>query len=77
MYIINRPIKELFLNLVSETEKTIKICSPYIKQGIVDEIYKAKKETAHISVVTKVNLMDFYRNTSYISALKLILEQFG
>lgn len=77
MHIINKPIRDLFFSLVSDAEKSIKISSPYIKHSIADEIYQIKRANVHVSVVTKVNLMDIYKSASDISALKLIHERSG
>jgi len=43
MKVIKTPWKKEFLNLVQQTEKTIKITSPFVKENICDDILNIKK----------------------------------
>jgi phosphatidylserine/phosphatidylglycerophosphate/cardiolipin synthase-like enzyme len=75
--VINTPVYNDFFNLVQSSEKNIKLCSPFIKNEIVDEIYKTKKDNCEVAVVTNVNLMSMYKRSSDIGALRLILKNGG
>lgn len=77
MKIINKPIKDMFFDLVSTSSKSIKLCAPYIKHGVVDDMLKLKRNGCALSVVTKINLENFYKNSSDISAIKTIQENSG
>lgn len=77
MKIINEPVRDMFFDLVSTASKSIKLCAPYIKYGIVDELFKLKKNDCRLSVVTKINLMNFYKKASDISAIKAIQVNCG
>ena len=39
MEVLNYPIADLFMNLVRESTDEIKLCSPFIKESIINEIY--------------------------------------
>ena len=75
--IYNTPMYNNFFNLAESSEDNIKLCSPFIKNEIVDEIYKTKKDNCRVTVVTNVNLMSMYKRSSDIGALRFILENGG
>ena len=77
MNIINEPIREMFFEMVSTASESIKLCAPYIKYSVIDELLKSKKKTSNLSVITKINLMNFYKSSSDISAIKAIQENCG
>lgn len=77
MKIINEPVRDMFFEFASKASKSIKLCAPYIKHSIVDELYRVKAPNCHLSVITKINLMNFYKNASDISAIRAIQENRG
>jgi len=77
MQIIKSPWKDLFLKLVSSSEKSIKFTVPYIKRNIVDDIYNIKKSSTTLSLITSFKLMNFYTGASDLTALEHILNGNG
>ncbi|MEW6623383.1 MAG: phospholipase D-like domain-containing protein [Bacillota bacterium] len=75
--ILNAPFYEEFFSLVEASKDQIKLCSPFIKSEIVDEIYKTVNDNCVISVVTNVNLMSLYKRSSDVNALNTILQNGG
>jgi HKD family nuclease len=75
--ILNDAIYDIFMNLVENTEKEIKICAPFIKTSIVDDILTYKKQNVNITTITNVKLMSFYRKVLDIEALSKILISNG
>ncbi|MDD3899291.1 MAG: phospholipase D-like domain-containing protein [Syntrophomonadaceae bacterium] len=74
--LLNTSSYDLFLNLINSCKVNIKLCSPFIKRGIVDRIYE-NADTSDISVITNVNIMSLYKKSSDVSALRTILLNGG
>ena len=72
--IINKPFFNNFLELVAESSASIRLCSPYIKQDIVQAIYANKEPNVKISVLTEIKLDSFLRGASDIKAIDTFLE---
>lgn len=77
MEIIKTPWKEKLISLVKESEKSIKISSPFIKENICREIFDAKKKGVSFDLVTCFNLSNAYTGALDLSALTLILQNKG
>lgn len=75
--ILNDAIYDKFMNLVENTEKEIKLCAPFIKTSIVNDIYTYKKRNVNITTITNVKLMSFYRKVLDIEVLSKILYSNG
>lgn len=75
MKIINVPLYDIIFGLIESSKYSIKLCSPFIKSEIVDQIYKTAKDYCEISVITNVNLMSMYKKSSDIDALNTILHR--
>lgn len=71
--IINRPFFNDFMELAADSKSSIKLCAPFIKKDIVDELYSVKKSTSKVEVLTNINLASFHRKASDVSAFKTIL----
>lgn len=72
--IINKHINEIFYNLVSDSKSTIKLCAPYVKQDIVNNVYANKRENVKIDVISNFSMPNFYKRSSDIEAFKTIIE---
>lgn len=77
MKIIKTPWKEEFISLVESSEQSIKICSPFVKFKVVEELYKHKNENTQFSLVTNFNLENFHKNVSDLGAMRYILDKNG
>lgn len=72
--IINKPINDLFYNLVSDSKKSIRLCAPYVKKDIVNNIYKNKTKNVKINFISNFSIPNFYKKSSDIEAFKTIME---
>lgn len=77
MRILNTSIYNEFLNLVGSAQSNIKLCSPFIKNDMVNQIYENINTGCSISLITNVNLMSFCKKSSDINALGTILRNGG
>ena len=75
--ILNDPIYDKFMNLVENANKEIKLCSPFIKTNIINDILAYKKQNVKISTITNIKLMSFYRKVLDIEALSKIINSNG
>jgi len=72
--ILNKPIYDMFTELVGISKNNIKLCAPFVKQDIISDIYSHKNEKCSLSVVTNINLMSFLKKSSDVNALNMILK---
>lgn len=71
--VINKPFFNDFLSLAAGSQRSIKICAPFIKADVMNALYSAKKTDVRVDVLTNINLASFYRKASDISALNAVL----
>ncbi|WP_446898920.1 phospholipase D-like domain-containing protein [Clostridium sp. LBM24168] len=73
--IINKPINDRFYNLVSNSKSTIKLCAPYVKKNIVNNIYdNIKGNNVKIEFISNFSMPNFYKRSSDIEAFKIAIE---
>lgn len=75
--ILNDAIYDEFMNIVENTDKEIKLCAPFIKTSIINDILTYKKQNVNITTITNIKLMSFYRKVLDIQALSKILNSNG
>ncbi len=75
--ILNCAIYDEFMKLVENTNNEIRLCAPFIKTSIVNDILTYKKRDTNISTITNVKLMSFYRKVLDVDALSKILSSNG
>jgi hypothetical protein len=75
MEILKTPWKDRFLELVQDSNRSIKITSPYIKASVCNEMLSAKKSSSKLGVVTFLNLKSVYSGALDIEALENIVSQ--
>lgn len=73
--IINKPIDDKFYNLVADSKSKIRLCAPYVKEQIVNNIYDHKRENVKLDIVSNFNIANFYKHSSDIEAFKTIIKQ--
>jgi phosphatidylserine/phosphatidylglycerophosphate/cardiolipin synthase-like enzyme len=77
MKIFTTPWKNEFLELVSNSRTSIKITSPFVKENICSEIFKAKSRSSTFELITTFKLMNVYTGSLDLSALELIISNSG
>lgn len=71
--IINQPVEDLFMEKVQSSRNSIKLCSPYVKSEVIDKVYLQKSSNVSLSLITNVNLRNYYKKSSDIEAINFIL----
>jgi HKD family nuclease len=77
MRTIKNPSYDLIFSLINNSKKTIKITSPFIKENVVNSLFKNINNSISISLITSFKLMNYYLKVSDLSALELILNLNG
>lgn len=77
MKILTTPWKNDFLELVSQSRKSIKITSPFVKNDVCSELISAKKSSSKIVLITSIKLMSIYSGALDISAIENIINNNG
>jgi HKD family nuclease len=77
MKILTTPWKNEFLELVSSSKTSIKITSPFVKENICSEIFKAKRKSSKFELITTFKLMSVYTGSIDLSALELVMSNNG
>jgi|694.fasta_scaffold110933_2 hypothetical protein len=77
MKTITSPWKSDFLELVSNSKKSIKITSPFVKENICDEMLSAKQTNAKLELITSFKLGNIYSGSLDIAAIEKIINQNG
>lgn len=75
--LIKSPWENIFLDLVEQTKEKLRITSPFIKSNPVEKMISVKRADVSIEYITSFKLMNFYRKTSDLEALNIILENKG
>lgn len=75
--ILNDAIYDEFMQLVENSNEEIKLCVPFIKENIVDDIFTYKKPDVRIRMITNVKLMSFYKKVLDINGLLKIISSNG
>lgn len=66
--------KDVFFDLIKSARNCIKLCSPFVKKTIIDEIFDNKQNNTELTLITNFNLNYFYRRSSDIEAINKIID---
>lgn len=77
MEIVKNPWKETLMTLIKESEKSIQITSPFVKESICREIFEFKNTNASFELITSFNLSNAYNGALDLAGLDLILQNQG
>ena len=72
--IVSEPVSDRFYNLVSDSKTRIRLCAPYVKDDIINNIYDIKRENVKMDVISNFSMPNFYKRSSDIEAFATILE---
>ena len=73
--LLNEPINDLFYDLVSLSTTKIRLCAPYVKNEIIQEIYSLKKQDVSVDYISNFSLPNFYKKSSDIEAFDSIARR--
>ncbi len=74
MKVLKNPWKETFLELVSDSQSSIKIASPFVKYSICNEFLGLKKEKVSLDLITAFKLPSIYWGSLDLNALSAIIS---
>jgi phosphatidylserine/phosphatidylglycerophosphate/cardiolipin synthase-like enzyme len=77
MRIIKTPWKNELLELVSKSQKSIKITSPFVKENICNDLLLAKPANTKLELITSFKLMNLYSGSLDLKAIEKIIQQNG
>jgi phosphatidylserine/phosphatidylglycerophosphate/cardiolipin synthase-like enzyme len=77
MKILTTPWKNEFFELVTNSKKSIKITSPFVKKDIANEMLRIKSKETKIELFTSFKLMNIYSGLLDIDAIQNIIDSDG
>lgn len=77
MRIIKTPWKNEFLELVSKSQKSIKITSPFIKENICNDLLLAKPAHTKLELITSFKLANLYSGSLDLAAIERVIHSHG
>lgn len=72
--IIKTPTQDIFYNNIINAKNNITLCSPFIKENIINDIIKLKSKSCNLSVITSSNIASFVRKASDIEAIENLIS---
>lgn len=72
---MSESINDRFYNLVEDSKSNIRLCAPYVKDEIVNNIYDYKKPNVKVDFISNFSMPNFYKRSSDIEAFKTITNQ--
>lgn len=77
MRILKTPWKNDLMELVSQSKKSIKITSPFVKENVCSELLSFKKNDTKLELITSFKLMNIYSGSIDLTALEKIINGNG
>ncbi len=77
MKILTTPWKNDLLELVSQSKKSIKITSPFVKENICREVLSAKQKNVNFELITSFKLNSIHTGSLDLLAIENIINQNG
>lgn len=77
MEILKTPWKDNLLELVSQSKKSIKITSPFVKENVCNELLSIKKSNTSLELITSFKLMNIYSGSLDLSGLENVIKNKG
>jgi len=75
--IITDSFYDSFINMCATSKMSIKLCAPFVKGNVIDDILLAKRAKVKVHLITKMNLKNFHNKASDVVALKKVLLNGG
>jgi len=77
MQILKTPWKNNLMELVSQSKKSIKITSPFVKENICNELLSNKNRDTSLELITSFKLMNIYSGSLDLGGLENVLKNKG
>ena len=70
--LIREPFYNKFIELCSNSKTSIKLCSPFVKTNIIEDVLTNSKRNINLSLITNINLNSLCKGGLDIDALELL-----
>lgn len=77
MRVIKTPWKNELLELVSKSQKSIKITSPFVKENVCDDLLIAKPANTKLELITSFKLTNLYAGSLDLAAIEKVIHSNG
>jgi hypothetical protein len=77
MKILKTPWKNELMELVSQSKKSIKITSPFLKENVCNELLSVKNKHTQLELITSFKLMNIYSGSLDLAGLENIINSDG
>ena len=77
MEILKTPWKDNLMKLVSQSKKSIKITSPFVKENVCNELLSFKNRHTSLELITSFKLMNIYSGSLDLSGLENVIKNKG
>lgn len=72
---IKTPTSKKFFNLLHSAQKELLLCSPFITNDIITEIFKRKNDATKLQIITSANIANFISGALDIKAIKQLMDK--
>jgi hypothetical protein len=66
--LLKNPWENIFFELISSAQRSVKIAVPFIKNNIVTKLYNFKNNNSNLTLITSFKLMNYYTGVSDLDA---------
>lgn len=73
--ILNKPIYDIFIQFCRDSVFSIKLCAPFVKSDIINDVFTNTSVNIDLSLITNVNLMSFCKKSSDINGIKNFIDK--
>lgn len=73
--LIRKPFYDKFMELCSNSTSSIKLCSPFVKTNIIEEVIENTNKNINLSLITNINLNSLCKGGLDLDALELLANR--
>lgn len=73
--LIRKPFYDKFMELCSNSTSSIKLCSPFVKTNIIEEVIENTNNNINLSLITNINLNSLCKGGLDLAALELLANK--
>jgi hypothetical protein len=75
--VVGTSFYDKFMELCESSNRSIRLCAPFVKSDIVDAVMTVKQTKATVDLITKISLKNFHNKASDAAALDNVLSNGG
>ena len=69
--LLNHSINDTFYEIIKNSKKHIKLCAPYVKEKIIEDVYSTKIKEVELEIISSFNIGNFYKKASDVGHSKV------